>query len=379
MKFVATEKLKPGMRLAKPIYNRTGVLLYDRNTKLNRQGIVSIKNFKLIGVYILEPAEPLPPMTEEDIAFERFQTMGVFSLRDAMEAIVDEGNIRPAERLADEILRRYANHPGKITFTQNLRSPEDNIYKHSLNTAILAAAIYSRLASDPGRQKAVVMAALLHDLGLLELPERLKQKRAAELTPDEQDVFDKCRERGHHLLLEKTTTDSSVTKNIAMLIKDIRDRHDGLISLSFAADMQVEALKISYYFDELTAMKIGDEPKSDIEAYTILKHPRQHLNSQAMTALSRAVKIVPVGCCVSFTNGDKGIVLTENEDDILRPFVLSFRSNKIYNLAEGKVYEEFRIADVLKTMDNRYIMTDEYEKYKQALKSGKEKIIRLEG
>ena len=43
------------------------------------------------------------------------------------------------------------------------------------------------------------------------------------------------------------------------------------------------------------------------------------------------------------------------------------------------MYEEFRIADVLKTMDNRYIMTDEYEKYKQALKSGKEKIIRLEG
>ena len=113
MKFVASEKLKPGMRLAKPIYNRTGVLLYDRNTKLNRQGIVSIKNFKLIGVYILEPAEPLPPMTEEDIAFERFQTIGVFSLRDAMSAIVDEGNIRPMERLADEILRRYANHPGK--------------------------------------------------------------------------------------------------------------------------------------------------------------------------------------------------------------------------------------------------------------------------
>ena len=68
MIFVPAEKLKVGMKLAKPIFNKSGVLLYDRDTRLNRQGIISIKNFNLIGVYILEPAEPLPPMTEEDRA-----------------------------------------------------------------------------------------------------------------------------------------------------------------------------------------------------------------------------------------------------------------------------------------------------------------------
>ena len=61
MKFVKTEDLKIGMRLAKPIYNNKGVLLYDRNSKLTQQGIESVHNFKLIGIYVLEPAEPLPP------------------------------------------------------------------------------------------------------------------------------------------------------------------------------------------------------------------------------------------------------------------------------------------------------------------------------
>ena len=32
MKFVRTEDLKAGMRLAKPIYNKKGVLLYERNS-----------------------------------------------------------------------------------------------------------------------------------------------------------------------------------------------------------------------------------------------------------------------------------------------------------------------------------------------------------
>ena len=34
MLFVKTEDLKPGMRLAKPIYNRNGVMLYERNSKI---------------------------------------------------------------------------------------------------------------------------------------------------------------------------------------------------------------------------------------------------------------------------------------------------------------------------------------------------------
>ena len=82
MIFVRAEDLKWGMRLAKPIYNKSGVLLYERNTRLTLQGIESVKNFGLLGLYILEPAEPVPPLTDEELEFERFQTMAVFSIRE---------------------------------------------------------------------------------------------------------------------------------------------------------------------------------------------------------------------------------------------------------------------------------------------------------
>jgi len=89
MLFIRTDDLKPGMRLAKPIYNKLGVMLYDRDTRLTRQGIESIRNFELIGIYILEPAEPVPPLSDEDIAFEQFQTISMFQLRDCMDMIRD--------------------------------------------------------------------------------------------------------------------------------------------------------------------------------------------------------------------------------------------------------------------------------------------------
>ena len=82
MQFVRSQDLKPGMRLAKPIYNKMGVLLYERNTKLTLQSINSIDNFGLIGIFILEPAEPVPPLSKEDLEFEQFQTIYMFKLKD---------------------------------------------------------------------------------------------------------------------------------------------------------------------------------------------------------------------------------------------------------------------------------------------------------
>ena len=145
MIFVKADDLKLGMRLAKPIYNRDGVMLYERNSKLTRQGIVSIQNFGLIGVYILEPAEPVPPMSKDDIEFERFQAMSIFAIREILDAVTKQQEAKGMYQFANQVIRRYGNLNHRINFVQNLRSSEDYVYKHSLNTAILSAMLTHRL------------------------------------------------------------------------------------------------------------------------------------------------------------------------------------------------------------------------------------------
>ena len=87
MLFIPAGEIQTGMRLAKPIYNKNGVLLYERNSPLTTQSINSIQNFGLIGIYILEPAEPLPPLTKEDLEFEQNQTVYMFHLKECFNAI----------------------------------------------------------------------------------------------------------------------------------------------------------------------------------------------------------------------------------------------------------------------------------------------------
>ena len=105
MIFVKTENLKTGMRLAKPIYNKNGVLLYDRNSKLTLPGINSVRNFGLIGVYILEPAEPLPPLSREDLEFEQLHTIYFFRLREILDFILKKKPLNDLVPFLEDILR----------------------------------------------------------------------------------------------------------------------------------------------------------------------------------------------------------------------------------------------------------------------------------
>ena len=139
MKFVKTDDLKAGMRLAKPIYNKNGVLLYDRNSALTAPGIVSIRNFGLFGIYILEPAEPVPPLSREDLEFEQLQTIYMFKLRECFSTIEKRKKIASLPALLTDIMKHYCNLNHRVNFNQNLRSGEDFVYKHAISTAILVA------------------------------------------------------------------------------------------------------------------------------------------------------------------------------------------------------------------------------------------------
>ena len=165
MQFVKTADLKPGMRLAKPIYNRMGVLLYERDTRLTIQGINSIENFGLIGIFILEPAEPLPPLSREDLEFEQFQTIYMFKLKDNMDKLVD--NLVPSTLLSlvDDIQRHYGSLDHKLNFTQTLRSSADFVYKHSISVGILSAMISNEMQLPAEDIRALITASLLYDFG----------------------------------------------------------------------------------------------------------------------------------------------------------------------------------------------------------------------
>lgn len=360
MQFVKTEDLKPGMRLAKPIYNRLGVLLYERNTYLTPQGINSIQKFSLIGIYILEPAEPLPPLSEEEIQFEKFQTVYMFRLRDEFRKIVGGSAPDKLYELAANIIREYGNLDHRIVFSQNLRSSGDFVYKHSLSVAILCAMISHQLGFGYEGQVALVQAALLYDMGYLYL-DADKVQNIEDVNSEDYAQLCSARQRAL-LLLKPQNNEYNLPKMTLRAISEMihpanHKDHPEMSSKQWQNPTLV--LRVADRFDQMTAMRFGFDPVSEVKAIHYLMDYPEFYKPDIVRALADCIHILPQGACVDLTTGDKAMVIEANPTNFLRPRVLKFSDNTILDLADPKVYAEVQIADIMKTMDNRIAVDEE--------------------
>lgn len=347
MLFVKVDELKPGMRLGKPIYNKNGVLLYDRDTKLTMQAIYGIKNFRLLGLYILEPAEPVPPMSEDDINFERFQTMAVFSIREDLDLIDSGKKDKGLDWLCSLIIKNYGDLNHKINFVQNLRSSEDYIYKHVLNVAILSAIIAGQMGFPVGRINLLVKSAILHDIGALKLQQLLD---AEDLDDGTKEVVKK---NTQETLARYGDLDEEVPRLITQMQELYTSESDAEIPAALKESVNANILYVADAYDRMTAMKSFEEPTSEVKAVRELLADEERYNKKIVNALIHGISILYPGVCVELTNGEKGLVVTENEDNIFEPIVLGFRNNNLYDLSDPSVKQTVEIADVMKTMDNR--------------------------
>lgn len=356
MLFKRTDQLKVGMRLARPIYNRNGILLYERNSRLTHQGIVSIKNFGLIGIYILEPAEPVPPMTQDDIEFERFQTVSFFTLRDELKAMQNKKESRKLMMLANSIIKSYGNLYHKINFTQNLRSQEDYTYKHTLNVAILCALMSHQLDFPFEEQLDVVMAALLHDIHKLSVSSELADKKIQQLNDDELLEMRKA----YTDTQDWFQYDTNISSGMRLMVNQM---HHSLVSNNPLDEESIlrgtKVLQVAEIYDTMTAMKSYTEPTSEVTAIRyLINNPKQN-EPEIVASLIDSLHILAPGTCVTLTNYDKAIVISENNENVLRPVVLSFRKNKLYDLSKKTTFNKLQILDIMKTLDNRVIIDKE--------------------
>lgn len=361
MKFVRTDHLKAGMRLAKPIYNKNGVLLYDRNSVLTEPGIISARNFGLVGVYVLEPAEPVPPLSREDLEFEQLQTVYIFQLRECLDLIAKRKRIEPLPKLLNNIIQHYGALDHRVNFNQNLRSSEDFMYKHAISTAILVSMISSRLHYDHQQQITLAAAALLYDIGYSHVPKNILDKESDTLSTSDREVLQHSLERGIEPLGMYRSDFDFFPRALALMQAYVYADYPEKLAIMPDEELQgmVKILRVADQFDQMTAMNIGHEPISEISAMKILSADSTRYDKQIVATLAECIHIVPQAANIDLSTGDKGIVLVENTTNYMRPVILRLGDNKLYDLSSEADFRKIQILDIMKTMDNRISVDEE--------------------
>lgn len=353
MKFVKTDDLKIGMRIARPIYNKKGVLLYERDSKLNSSSISSIKNFGLIGIYILEPAEPVPPMSEDDIEFERFQTVNVYALEDEISTIINTKKTHKIDILVSTIAKNYGHLNHKINFIQNLRSSEDYVYKHSLNVAMLAAMMCHQMNVQPADEEDTLLACLTHDIGKVMVPKELMM---GEDEDEKERILENSQITGFDFLDSIFAAKPNVKRICVQTQQILAQARAGEITEKFKVLTGTRILLVAETYDSMTAMRLSGEPKSEVEALRYLTSNPNVFHPRAVEALVNSINILNTGTCVELNSGERALVISVNPGDILHPMVLLFSTNQIVDLSNRTMYDDMEIVDIMKSMDNRYVM-----------------------
>ena len=355
MKYYKPNELRAGMRLAKQIYNKQGVLLYKRGFVLTDQIIAGMQKFGLLGVLVLEPAEPLPPVSEEELEFDQCQTTWMLRLRDSLISISKGRKPEDLPALVHDIMQRFYSLDHAIVFSPTIRSSEDYTYKHSVCTAILCAMLAHGMGFPENAAISLVTAALLSDFGYLYVPKDIMSKPENELSTIDLLTIEQYRNKASGMLKRGEATyglNESIFFILDEFMKVERKENTQLDISDF--HMHTKILMVADKYDRMTAMSLGYEPVSPVQALRHLQGNTKLYEPSIVQALCDALSVLPTGQCVELSSNRYGMILSETPGDQFHPQVLDFATNIVYDLSDPKLRNVIKIEDLMPSMDQRY-------------------------
>lgn len=323
MRYVALTEAKSGMQLAKSLYDSNGRTLVGSHIMLTNNYIEKLTAYGYGGIYI-EDALSQDIEVEDAISPQlRAEGMECIERRDI------DGCKLVAEKLVEEIMSK-----GRISLDMlDLRSYDDYTYAHSMNVGVLCGVIGMEMHMDEKEIAQLVMAALLHDLGKLSIPNEILNK-PGRLTQKEYKRMQEHPVMSYELI--KDRFDISAQIKVAVLF-----HHENVDGTGYPngvmGDEQTLFTKIIHaadVYDALVSKRPYKEPYAPCEAAEYLMGGCGILfDQEVIEVMLRAIPLYPKGTEVELSDGRVGIVKENADAHNLRP-VLRLMDGTTLDLAD---------------------------------------------
>lgn len=271
------------------------------------------------------PAEMTKTLEDEQqkTRAESFFKDSVTRLEDAFAGFKtrDELRIATFTDLAKEIIAQLRENQRFLLSVEDSISPAKTyITTHSVKTALLGLAIADHMKLPPFKQIDIGTAALLHEIGLLKIPEVL-YLTDRQLSPKERTAL-----TAHPVLGFRILKAASFPVSVCQAVLDHNERIDGTgLPRHIAGD------KISAYGKILAVASsynaaISKRPyKPGIDGHSglmdLLKDAGKRYDEKALSALLYTLSLYPIGTYVVMSNGAIGLIVKPNPQDPRHPVV----------------------------------------------------------
>lgn len=352
LKQISIDELQPGMFVSQ-VLEQTG------NIKVRSGGLVKtgrvIEQLRHKGIQRIEidltrsilapankpsslPAIPPAAVSEKEAlasAAALFET-AVAMQKELIDSLKNQTaqNLDVVEDLSNGIIDSVFHNQDAMACLTMIKNTDEYMLEHSINCSVLMAIFANQLGYDRATTNVLCTGSLLMDIGMARVPAELRN-RSTQLNDNDWQIIRSHVEQGMEMIAPFKTLEEPVK----MIISEHHERVDGS---GYPAGLSGENItvfaRMAAIIDTYDAM-ISERPHQQAVAPAVaLKRLVQDtgLDQNLVRQFVRCIGVHPVGSLVQLKSGRLAIVARTNEDDMLKPVVMSFYSVNSNNYSEIK-------------------------------------------
>lgn len=341
---VSCDILKPGMKLAKPVYNHSGLLLMKDGDMIYSQKIDQLKVNCIDKIFIqwsnLESGEMVAVIKDETrekaIDFVRASMTNTYQ----SQIIEIESMRAQVETILDEIL----SHDDMLLNLTNLRAIDDYTFGHSVNVCVLTLILGATMGIEVELLKDLGLGAIIHDIGKLFVNREVLNKVGAL----EQKEYDEMK---HHATLGAALV-NDINGVSEQVLDVIRYHHEWFNGAGYPSGltgdeipMAARMVAICDVYDALTSSRVYKNKISPQQAleYLICMGDRQ-FDVRLLKQFIKHIRIYSSGMMVRLSTGEEASVLSNNANWPTRPLV------QITSDSWGRPVKEYKELDLSRSI-----------------------------
>lgn len=333
---IHTDRLRKGMVIANNVHSRSGAILIPEGTAVTKD-VMTLLARHFIEYVIVDyqtdgfpapVASPVPgdapKINEQKFAEfkERFQ-IAEDTLSENLREIAEKNNdvdVLVLLSMLNQIVEKSENDMNLCDMLFHMKKNAENLYTHSINVALLAQILAKWMDFHPSDLEPIAISALLHDIGILKLPEN-EMKDFTFKQELERGKYDKHTILGYNLIKDKA---------IDIRIKQaVLTHHERLDQSGFPLQVPSKNINpisriiaIADVYDTLIMKEDGAKTLSPFLVLKELEKDGYHkFDSQMLMTFLSKVTYNFIQHTVLLSNGERAQIVLINKYNLSRPLV----------------------------------------------------------
>ena len=343
---ISTDEAVPGMVVAQNIYTFNNQLLVSANTPLSDRIITRLKFYAIDEIEIIKEGDDSAKRMEnakrilgpsvnfvlhseevkKTIEFQKFSkafTTFTNDFKTSLNDVFVNGKDVNTTKLLfqiNSIIQESRTNLHLLDMMHCMSEYDDHTYVHSVNVALICHVFAKWLGFTEKETSLLTLSGLLHDVGKLEIPKEILDKRG-KLTEDEYKIVKTHTTKGYQLLKSKSVDDH--IKHTALMH---HERCDGSgypnKYLGRNIDKYAKIVAIADAYDAMTCARSYRGPLCPFEVIEFFEFEGlQKFDPAYLLTFLRGIVESYQGNTVLLSNGKRGTLVMINKNYLSRPVI----------------------------------------------------------